>query len=115
MTDLPESPFNDPAGPSNTASPSVAPPASEQSTATSTLPSTALLPDSNLFAWWASSASPQLAQIAFDILPIPEMSSEVERVIRGTKLTISLARNCLGEDIIEATESLNWWYKADLW
>ena len=78
-------------------------------------PTTAILPDSNLFTWWSNSGSPRLTQMAFDILSIPAMSSETERVFSGTKLTISPTRNCLGEDIIEATECLNRWYKADLW
>ena len=52
--------------------------------------------------------------MAFDILSIPAMSSETERVFSGTKLTLSPARNRLGEDIIEATECLNRWYKAGL-
>jgi hAT family C-terminal dimerisation region len=45
--------------------------------------------------------------MVFDILLIPVMSSEIERVFSGTKLTILPTRNRLGEDIIEATECLN--------
>ncbi len=75
---------------------------------------TALDDNANLFKWWANSASPQLTSMAFDILSIPAMSAETERVFSGTKLTISPNRNRLGEDIIEATECLNRWYKAGL-
>jgi hAT family C-terminal dimerisation region len=53
--------------------------------------------------------------MAFNILLIPAMSSETERVFSSTKLTILLTRNQLGDDIIKATECLNRWYKADLW
>jgi hAT family C-terminal dimerisation region len=52
--------------------------------------------------------------MAFDILSIPAMSAETERVFSGAKLTISPSRNRLGEDIIEATECLNRWYRAGL-
>ena len=52
--------------------------------------------------------------MAFDILLIPAMSAETERVFSDTKLTISPIRNRLSKDIIEATECLNRWYKAGL-
>lgn len=75
---------------------------------------TALPEDANLFKWWANSGSPQLTQMAFDILSIPAMSSETERVFSGAKLTITPNRNRLNEDIIEATECLNRWNRAGL-
>ena len=70
--------------------------------------------DQNLFVWWSNSGLSQLAQMAYDILSIPAMSSETERVFSGAKLTISPTRNRLGDDIIEATECLNHWYKAGI-
>jgi hAT family C-terminal dimerisation region len=45
--------------------------------------------------------------MAFDILSIPAISAEIEHVFSRVKLTISLSRNRLSEDIIEATECLN--------
>jgi hAT family C-terminal dimerisation region len=45
--------------------------------------------------------------MAFDILLIPAMSAETERLFSGIKLTISPQRNRLEEDIIKATECLN--------
>ena len=75
---------------------------------------TAIDKNFNIINWWANSGSPQLTAMAFDILSIPAMSSETERVFSGIKLTLSPARNRLGEDIIEATECLNRWYKAGL-
>jgi hAT family C-terminal dimerisation region len=71
--------------------------------------------DFNPIKWWANTGSPQLMNMAFDILSIPAMSSETERVFSGAKLTLSPSRNRLSEDIIEATECLNRWYKAGLW
>jgi hAT family C-terminal dimerisation region len=61
-----------------------------------------------------NSVSPQLTQTAFYILSVPAMSSETERIFSGAKLTISPRRLRVGEDIIEATECLNRWYKAGL-
>jgi hAT family C-terminal dimerisation region len=52
--------------------------------------------------------------MALDLLSIPAISTETERIFSGTKLTISPNRNRLGEDIIEATECLNRWYRTGL-
>jgi hAT family C-terminal dimerisation region len=76
--------------------------------------STAILNDENLFKWWANSGFTQLATMALDLLSIPAMSAETERVFSGAKLTISPNRNRFGEDIIEATECLNRWYRTGL-
>ena len=74
-----------------------------------------VLNDFNPIQWWANNTgSPQMMNIAFDMLSIPAMSAETERVFSGAKLTISPSRNRLGEDIIEATECLNRWYRAGL-
>jgi hAT family C-terminal dimerisation region len=63
-------------------------------------PPTASLIDENLFTWLANSGSTQLTSMAFDIMSIPAMSAETERVFSDAKLTISTNRNRLGEDII---------------
>lgn len=76
--------------------------------------STLLKREQNLFIWWANLGLSQLSQMAFDILLIPAISAETERVFSGTKLTISPNRNRLGEDIIKATECLNRWYKVGI-
>ena len=71
--------------------------------------------DFNPIQWWANNTgSPQMMNMAFDMLSIPAMSAETERVFSGAKLTISSSRNRLDEDIIEATECLNRWYRAGL-
>jgi hAT family C-terminal dimerisation region len=77
-------------------------------------PTTTSLGDENLFRWWANSGSPQLMSMAFDILPTPAMCAETERIFSGTKLTISPQRKRLEDDIIEATECLNRWYKEGI-
>jgi hAT family C-terminal dimerisation region len=56
----------------------------------------------------------QLTLMAFNILSIPAMSTETECIFSNAKLTISSNRNRLGEDIIEATECLNRWYRAGI-
>jgi hAT family C-terminal dimerisation region len=77
-------------------------------------PSTALLIDDNLFKWWTNSGFTQLTSMAFDILSILTMSAETERFFSDAKLRISPNRNRFGEDVIEATECLNRWYRAGI-
>jgi hypothetical protein len=51
-----------------------------------------------------------LSICAFDILAIPAMSTEWERVISSTKKLITPERSRLAGEIIEASECLkNWW------
>lgn len=47
--------------------------------------------------------------MALDLLAIPAMSSEVERVFSSTGLMITDRRNRLKEDIIEAVECMKSW------
>jgi hypothetical protein len=42
--------------------------------------------------------------MAFDIFLIPAISSEVKRVFSVAKRLITDERNCLGADVIEASE-----------
>jgi len=42
------------------------------------------------------------------------MSDKAERVFRSAKLRISNVRNCLGDDIIEASECLKSWIEQGL-
>jgi hypothetical protein len=64
--------------------------------------------------WWRDRifTYPRMAQIAFDILSIPAMSSECEQVFSQTKLLITTQRNRLADEIIEAVELLKHWYKT---
>lgn len=48
--------------------------------------------------------------MAADILSIPAMSSEPERLFSGAKITITDRRNRLGSDVIEALECLKSWF-----
>ena len=47
--------------------------------------------------------------MALDLLAIPAMSSEVERVFSSTGLMITDRRNRLKEDIVEAVECMKSW------
>ena len=62
----------------------------------------------NIIQWWIdhSTMYPALSKMALDILSIPAMSAEVERVFSSAKLLITDNRNRLKEDIIEACECL---------
>ena len=58
----------------------------------------------------AKSDFPTLHLWAFDILAVPAMSAECERIFSSAKKLISPERNRLHEQIIEASEYLkNWW------
>jgi hypothetical protein len=52
-----------------------------------------------------------LAYMAVELMSIPAMSDEPERLFSSAKLLISDQRNRLGDDIIEASECLKSWVK----
>jgi hAT family C-terminal dimerisation region len=52
--------------------------------------------------------------MAYDLLVIPVISSEVERVFSGAKNTINNYRTRLGAAIFEMTELKKQWIRADL-
>ncbi|EXU94852.1 hAT family dimerization domain protein [Metarhizium robertsii] len=54
---------------------------------------------------------PNLSKMAVDILSIPAMSAEPERLFSGAKITITDRRNRLGSDVIEALECLKSWFR----
>ena len=70
----------------------------------------------NLFNYWRDQeqAFPKLAKLAFNVLSIPAMSAECERVFSSCKLLITPNRNQLGVDSIEAAECLRYWYRQGL-
>jgi hypothetical protein len=54
---------------------------------------------------------PNLSRLVLDILSIPAISADPERLFSSAKLLISHLRNKLGMDIIEAFECLKSWYR----
>lgn len=65
----------------------------------------------NVIEWWIQQRSthPRLAQWALDVLSVPAMSAECERVFSRAKLTLTPLRNRMNADIIEAVECLSNW------
>jgi len=63
-------------------------------------------------AYWNSLylSQPDLARFALDMLAIPLMSAECERVFSSAKHLITDSRNRLKADIIEANECLKSWF-----
>ena len=57
----------------------------------------------------ASGRLPHLAVIALDILAIPAMSAEIERVISSSGLLLTDRRNRLKEDVIAAAGCMKSW------
>ena len=70
----------------------------------------------DLCAFWANLESqyPSLAGMAFDMLSIPAMSAECERVFSSSKLLLDDRRNRMKEDMIKASECLRAWVLAEL-
>jgi hAT family C-terminal dimerisation region len=70
----------------------------------------------DLCAFWEHLGNkyPSLARMAFDLLSIPAMSAECERVFSSTKLLLTDRRSRMKEDIIEASECLRAWVLAEL-
>jgi hypothetical protein len=66
--------------------------------------------------WWLEDTQqtlyPNLSKMALDLLSIPAMSAEPERLFSDTKITLQDRRNRLGIDIIEAIECIKSWSKA---
>jgi hypothetical protein len=69
--------------------------------------------------WWLEEtqqkAYPNLSRLALDILSIPAMSAEPERLFSGAKITITDRRNRLDADTIEALECLKSWFGIRDW
>ena len=68
--------------------------------------------------WWCQDLQrkrwPRLSYMAIDILSIPAMSDEPERVFSGARRTISWDRAQLSPDNIERIECLKSWLRSDI-
>jgi hypothetical protein len=64
----------------------------------------------NLIQYWDGQAEvlPSLSRMALNLLSIPAMTAECKRVFSSLKILISDRRNRLKDDIIEASECLNY-------
>ncbi|OAQ57382.1 hypothetical protein VFPPC_12483 [Pochonia chlamydosporia 170] len=67
--------------------------------------------------WWQESTQqkvyPYLSKMALDLLSIPAMSAEVERLFSSCKITITDRRNRIGIDAVEAIECLKSWLREN--
>jgi hypothetical protein len=72
-----------------------------------------ITPECDAKGWWMEPAQrtayPNLHKMALDVLSIPAMSAEPERLFSGAKITITERRNRLGVDTIEYLECLKSW------
>ena len=68
----------------------------------------------NICAFWAryEAQYPSLARMAFDVLSIPAMSAECERVFSSSKILLDDRRARMKEDIVEASECLRAWLQS---
>jgi|SRR5208282_5212417 len=68
--------------------------------------------------WWCDPAQirryPRLSRMALDLLSIPPMSGEIERVFSGARRTISWDRSRLLASTIEAVECVGNWLRGGL-
>lgn len=67
--------------------------------------------------WWQETTQqkvyPNLSNMALDLLSIPAMSAEVERLFSSCKITITDRRNRIGIDAVEAIECLKSWLREN--
>lgn len=68
--------------------------------------------------WWSQDQQrkrwPRLSLMAMDILSIPAMSDEPERVFSGARRTISWERMQFGPESIEKVECLKSWHQSGI-
>jgi hypothetical protein len=66
--------------------------------------------------WLRSQANlwPGITQHALDLLSIPAMSTELERVFSSAKLTATPLRNALSDKTMEVLELLRYWYTRNI-
>ena len=75
------------------------------------------VPNTDPRSWWLEPTQrktyPNLSVMALDILSIPAMAAEPERLFSGAKITIIDRRNSLEIEAIEAIECLKSWLRKD--
>ena len=76
-----------------------------------TLPVQNSLPFNSPTTWWSKHEEtyPNLIKWAYNMLSIPAMSAECERVFSGCGLLLEPRRNRLQDNIVEANECLRVW------
>ena len=69
--------------------------------------------DVDILAWWATVGDPRLRQFAYDLLSIPAMSAEVERLFSSSKLSLAPQRRRMTDKMLEMLELLRYWYRNE--
>jgi len=73
-------------------------------------------PKVSAIQWWAQEQQqkrwPRLSAFAFEVLSVPAMSDEPERVFSNARRQISWDRMQLGVETVEKTECLKSWYRS---
>lgn len=67
----------------------------------------------NLITWWMKDDNSALRQMALDLISIPAMSAEVERVFSSAKRLITPDRNRLSDTTIEILQLLKYWWNNE--
>jgi hypothetical protein len=69
--------------------------------------------------WWLEDTQqklyPNLSKMALDMLSIPAMSADPERLFSGAKISITDRRNRLGIETVQALECLKSWLGVEEW
>jgi hypothetical protein len=68
--------------------------------------------------WWCQDVQrkrwPRLSYMAIDILSIPAMSDELERVFSGARCTVSWDRGQMEAETLEKVECLKHWKRSGI-
>ena len=70
--------------------------------------------DAGLITWWMRPENEALRQMALDLISIPAMSVEVERLFSSAKRLITPDRNRLNDETIEMLQLLKYWWDNEL-
>jgi hypothetical protein len=76
------------------------------------------IPGLTSLQWWLLDEQqkrfPVLSKFALEVLSIPAMSDEPERVFSGARRTVSWERMSLGEDNVERIACIKSWYRSSI-
>ena len=66
--------------------------------------------------WWKDHERMEedISKMAYDLLSVPAMSAECERIFSSAGMMIVPKQNCLNDDIVEASECLRSWFLRKL-
>ena len=68
----------------------------------------------NVIAWWHRQDASPLVQLALNVLSIPAMSTECERLFSSASDLVGTARYALHDDTMERLELLRQWLRSNL-